>query len=67
VEVTGSGTFKAMCNGDATSLEPFTTPSMHTFNGQLVVGIQSTKELGTIEVKVTGNGLQTAQVVLQAE
>ncbi|MBQ9363770.1 MAG: DUF4982 domain-containing protein [Bacteroidaceae bacterium] len=67
VEVTGSGTFKALCNGDATSLEVFTEPHMHVFNGQLVFAVQATKEPGTIAIKVSGPGLKTAQVELKAE
>ena len=52
-EVTGSGTFQAVCNGDATSLEPFTEPTMKLFNGQLVVIVRSAKEAGTLTLKVT--------------
>jgi len=37
VGVTGGGDFKALCNGDATSLEQFTEPTMKLFHGQLVV------------------------------
>jgi beta-galactosidase len=32
----GGLSFKAVCNGDATSLEPFTRPRMKTFRGELV-------------------------------
>ena len=52
-EVSGSGTFEAVCNGDATSLEPFTAPTMQLFNGQLVVIVRSTKQAGTLTLKVT--------------
>lgn len=52
-EVSGAGTFKAACNGDATSLEPFTKPQMKLFSGKLVVTVQSTKQAGTITLKVT--------------
>jgi beta-galactosidase len=67
VEVTGSGLFKGICNGDATSLEPFTAPFMHAFNGQLVVAVQSVRQPGTINVKVSSKGLKTANVELTAE
>ena len=60
VEVTGSGMFKAMCNGDATSLEVFTEPHMHVFNGQLVIGVQATKQPGIAHVKVLAEGLENA-------
>ena len=51
-EVTGAGTFKAACNGDATSLEPFTQPQMKLFSGKLVVVVQSKKQVGDITLKV---------------
>ena len=51
-EVTGAGTFKAACNGDATSLEPFTQPQMKLFSGKLVVVVQSSKQKGNITLKV---------------
>jgi beta-galactosidase len=52
-EVTGTGSFEAVCNGDATSLEPFKKPTMKLFNGQLVVVVRSAKEPGTLTLKVT--------------
>ena len=51
-EVEGAGSFKAACNGDATSLEPFTSPAMRLFNGQLVVVVQAGKEKGVLTLKV---------------
>ena len=52
-EVTGSGTFQAACNGDATSLEPFTQPQMKLFSGQLVVVVRSGETAGDITLTVT--------------
>ena len=51
-EVTGAGCFEAVCNGDATSLESFKQPTMKLFNGQLVVVVRSTKETGTLTLRV---------------
>ena len=51
-EVTGTGAFKAVCNGDATSLETFTTPTMRLFHGQLVLVVQASKLPGDIHVVV---------------
>jgi beta-galactosidase len=51
-EVTGDGQFKGVCNGDATSLEVFTKPTMKLFAGQLVLVVQSNKNKGNINVKV---------------
>ncbi len=52
-EVSGPATFQAACNGDATSLEPFTEPKMKLFAGQLVVMIKSGKTPGMATLKVT--------------
>ena len=51
-EVGGNGSFKAVCNGDATSLESFTEPHMRLFHGQLVVVVQAGSKPGNITVKV---------------
>lgn len=64
--VKGSGTYRAACNGDATSLELFHLPTMKTFNGKLVVLVQAAKEKGNIELTVRGKGLKTGKVLLQA-
>ena len=53
LEVSGAGTFRAVCNGDATSLEPFTEPTMKLFNGQLVAIVQAGKKAGKATLKVT--------------
>ena len=52
-EVTGAGSFEAVCNGDATSLESFKRPTMKLFSGQLVVIVRSSKQPGTLTLKVT--------------
>ena len=51
-EVTGQGKFQAVCNGDATSLEPFTQPQMRLFSGKLVVVVRSTEQKGTMRLTV---------------
>ncbi len=62
-EVSGAGSFEAVCNGDATSLESFTQPTMKLFHGQLVVIVRSTKEAGTITLKVTDEHLHLSQTI----
>ena len=52
-EVSGAGTFRAVCNGDATSLEPLTQPTMKLFNGQLVVIVQAARQKGDLTLKVS--------------
>ena len=52
-EVSGAGTFEAVCNGDAKSLESFKQPTMKLFSGQLVVVVRSGEKPGTLTLKVT--------------
>lgn len=52
VEVSGAGSFKAICNGDATSLESFVEPTMKLFNGKLVVTVKAGDRKGAIRVVV---------------
>ncbi|MCX2680531.1 DUF4982 domain-containing protein [Galbibacter sp. EGI 63066] len=65
-DVKGKGKFRAVCNGDATSLEPFHLPTMKLFSGKLVVIVQSSSEAGKIELSVKGKGLKSAEIVLKS-
>ena len=51
-EVTGAGSFEAVCNGDATSLESFKQPRMKLFNGELVVVLRTSEHPGTIRLTI---------------
>ena len=51
-EVSGAAAFRAVCNGDATSLEPFTKPTMRLFAGQLVVVVQAKDKAGKASLTV---------------
>ena len=62
-EVTGAGSFRGVCNGDATSLEPFTQPTMKLFSGQLVVVLQAAKKAGTLTLKVTDKERRLKQTI----
>ncbi|UKK48505.1 DUF4982 domain-containing protein [Prevotella sp. E9-3] len=62
-EVSGAGSFRAVCNGDATSLEPFTKPTMKLFNGQLVVVVQAAKHPGSLTLKVTDKERKLKQTI----
>ena len=66
VSVTGTATFKGICNGDATSLEVFTQPTMKAFHGQLVIGIQSNGKKGNASVTVSGKGLKSSTINIPA-
>lgn len=65
-QVTGKGTYRAACNGDATSLALFHLPTMKLFSGKLVVLVKSSKEAGKIELKVSGKGLKKGIIELEA-
>ncbi|MFD2035369.1 DUF4982 domain-containing protein [Belliella marina] len=66
-EVTGNGSFKAVCNGDATSLEMFHLPTMKVFNGKLVVIVQASEKAGDIKLKVKGKGLKASELKLSSQ
>ena len=65
-KVTGKGSFRAVCNGDATSLEMFHVPKMKLFSGKLVVTVQSSKVVGVTKLKVRGKGLKTAELEINS-
>ncbi|WP_442846436.1 DUF4982 domain-containing protein [Leeuwenhoekiella sp. H156] len=65
-KVTGAGSFRAACNGDATSLELFHKPTMQVFSGKLVVLVQSSEKRGTIQLEVSGKGLKSESIKLNA-
>nr|WP_289660115.1 DUF4982 domain-containing protein [Flavobacterium panacagri] len=61
-KVTGAGTYRAACNGDATSLEIFHDNKMKLFSGKLVVLVKSTKQSGTMQLEVKGDNLEKARI-----
>jgi len=62
----GAGTYRAACNGDATSLEQFHLPGMKLFSGKLVVLVQSKETAGEILLEVSGKGLKSGILNLKA-
>ena len=65
VQVSGAGSFKGICNGDATSHEVFTQPTMKAFHGMLCVGLLSANTPGTLFLKVSGEGIGEKTVNLK--
>ena len=65
-EVTGAGTYRAACNGDATSLELFHKPTMKLFSGKLVVLVQSSEKAGEITLNVLGKKLKSGTLELNS-
>ncbi len=66
-KVSGEGNFKAVCNGDATSLELFHLPTMKAFSGKLVVLVQSTETKGDIRLEVLGKGLKKGLISMKSD
>ena len=62
-EVKGCGQFEAVCNGDATSLESFALPTMKLFNGQLVVVVRSSRQSGSLTLRVSDPARKLSQTV----
>ncbi|MCA0931417.1 DUF4982 domain-containing protein [Lutimonas saemankumensis] len=60
--VEGKGKFRAVCNGDPTSLEVFHEPTMKVFNGKLVVLVKSLETSGKISLTVSGEGLKKSKL-----
>lgn len=56
--------FNSCCNGDATSLEPFTQPTMRAFHGQLVFVVEATEKAGRANITVSSKGLRSAKAKL---
>lgn len=66
-KVIGAGKFKAICNGDATSLDVFHDPVMNAFSGKLVVTVQATNKIGDITIHVEGKKLQTGKMTIKSK
>lgn len=62
IEVAGAGHFRAVANGDPTSLESFCEPHMHLFNGMLTAIVGSGDRPGELVVKASARGLKSAEL-----
>jgi len=65
-EVSGAANFKAVGNGDPTSLKSFQIPERNAFYGKCMLFIQSTKSPGNISVKAYGNSLTPNSLTLKS-
>ncbi|MDN3643335.1 DUF4982 domain-containing protein [Lutimonas halocynthiae] len=66
-KVKGHGSFKAVCNGDPTSLEMFHLPKMKLFSGKLVVLVESKLTPGEIILEVKSKGFKTQRISLYSK
>ena len=65
--VTGAASFKGVCNGDATSLEPFSIPAMHVFHGELTLTIEAGLHDGVARIEARAEGLKGAILEMLVE
>lgn len=59
-DVEGAASLKAVCNGDPTDQTSFASDYMRTFNGKLVVILQSSAKPGKAKLKIYGGHLRPA-------
>lgn len=65
ISVAGAGRFRAMANGDPTSLELFHLPHMHLFNGLLTAIVESDGRIGTMTVTATAKGVKPCTIEIE--
>lgn len=65
VDIAGPGRLLGMDNGDSTDYDQYKTNVRKLFSGKLLAVVGSTGEEGEIRVAVTGEGLESAGVVLR--
>ena len=62
--VSGSGRFKAVCNGDPTSLQSFTEPQMKLFHGKLVIIVEGDNRKGNITLAVHDKEMKISRNII---
>lgn len=65
-KVGGQGILKTVDNGSQTDLDPFVSNQHRVFNGLGLAIIQSKSNAGKINITVTGDRLQAAQLTIQS-
>ena len=65
--VEGAGELAALCNGDATSLEPFTGNSMRLFSGKCAAFLRAGERPGILTLTAETPGLPPATLTVLAE
>lgn len=66
VEVTGAGRLVGLDNGDSTDPDSYKGITRRLFNGKLLAMIQMKNEPGQIHIKVSGKGLEGAELVVES-
>ncbi len=65
-EITGPGRILGMDNGDSTDYDDYKTTVRKLFSGKLLIVVGSTAEAGEITLKVSGRGLEPAELKFTA-
>lgn len=65
-EIMGPGRILGMDNGDSTDYDDYKTTVRKLFSGKLLVVVGSTGEAGEITLKLSGRGLESAELKLTA-
>lgn len=65
--VKGAAKFNSACNGDATSIEVFTEPTMKAFHGKLITVIEAGTQTGEALLTVKGTGLKPANISISVK
>ncbi len=66
VEVSGAGRLVGLDNGDSTDYDSYKGDNRRLFSGKLLAMVQSTLTEGEIRVKLSSEGLQGAEVTVEA-
>lgn len=64
-KVNGEGVFKAVANGNASSLESFQEPKMKLFSGQLTAIVQASEKSGKIVFEASAKGVKSAKMIIK--
>lgn len=67
IMVEGAGEYLASDAGDATSLRRFQEPYCHVFHGKMRIALQAGKEAGLIRLRVSSDGIETAQMIIEVK
>ena len=66
VEVTGAGRLVGLDNGDSTDYDSYKGTARRLFNGKLLAMIQAKYEPGTVKIRVSGKGLEAAELAMES-
>ncbi len=66
VEVSGAGRLVGLDNGDSTDYDSYKGDNRRLFGGKLLAMVQSTLESGEIKVRAVSEGLESAEITLDA-